>query len=76
MIGCVPPPRLVVVRVACPEPFRVAVPRVAAPSLKTTVPVGVPAELVTVAVKVTDCPRLEGFREETRAVDVAAGFTT
>jgi len=43
-----------VVYVAIPLPLRVPVPSVAAPSLNVTVPVGVPPELVTVAVKVTD----------------------
>jgi hypothetical protein len=42
--------------------------------LNVTVPVGVPvvAEL-TVAVRVTDCPKTEGFDEEPRAVEVEAG---
>lgn len=40
-----------------------------------TVPVGGAAEpelLVTVAVKVTDCPVFEGFKDDETAVDVAA----
>jgi hypothetical protein len=31
---------------------------------------------VTVAVKVTDCPKLEGFRDEVRVVLVVALLTT
>src|SRR5439155_1220445 len=61
-----------VTNVAWPEPFRVPVPRVLEPSLKVTVPVGVPAPglfAVTVAVKVTDCPDTDGLIEElTRVV--------
>src|SRR6266481_1610223 len=44
-------------------------------------PVGVavlipaPAMLATVAVKVTDCPRIDGFAEEITVVDVGAGMT-
>src|SRR6266568_4625317 len=59
--------------VAWPEPFRVPVPRVLEPSLKVTVPVGVPAPglfAVTVAVKVTDCPDTDGLPEELTDVAV------
>src|SRR5438034_426928 len=45
------------------------------PSLRSTVPVGVPAEPVTVAVKVTDCPKTEGFCDELRLVAAGALFT-
>ena len=55
------------------------VPRVFAPSRKVTVPVMVPAVVeLTVAVKVTEAPTVEGLSEEVRAVEVAAvveGFT-
>ena len=40
--------------VAWPLPLRAPLPRSVAPSLKLTVPSGVPAAKVTVAVKVTD----------------------
>ena len=40
------------------------------PSMKVTLPVGVPLLLVTVAVKVTDCPEVEGLSEEVKVVDV------
>ena len=56
MIECEPNVRADVVNVAWPEPFRLPVPSVVAPSLKVTVPVGVPPPTVTetVAVNVTD----------------------
>jgi hypothetical protein len=66
------------VNVAWPEPFRVPVPRVLGPSLKVTVPVGVPAPglfTVTVAVNVTDCPNADGLAEELTDVVVPAVFT-
>ena len=46
-------------------------PKLVVPSRKVIVPVGT-LELcdVTVAVKVTDCPNVEGFREETNVVVV------
>jgi hypothetical protein len=40
-----------------------------------TVPVGVPALLVTVAVNVTDWPKVEGLTEDVTAVVVVAWFT-
>src|SRR5436190_23717379 len=45
------------------------------PSLKSTVPAGVPMEPDTVAVKVTDCPKTAGFWEETRLVADGGLFT-
>jgi hypothetical protein len=42
------------------------------PSRNATVPVGVPEVVVTVAVKVTVWPAVEGFSEEATAVAVAA----
>ena len=73
MIGCAPTASVPVTNVAWPEAFRVPVPRVLEPSLKVTVPVGVPAPLVfafTVAVKVTGCPDTDGLIEETTPVVV------
>src|SRR6266436_4176777 len=58
---------------AWPELFRVPVPRVLGPSLKVTVPVGVPAPAIfafTVAVKVTACPDTEPRSEEVTPVVV------
>src|SRR5438876_1134623 len=68
-----PTASVLVTNVAWPEPFRVPVPRVLEPSLKVTVPVGVPAPVllaVTVAVKVTGCPDPDGLIEETTPVVV------
>ena len=49
----------------------------AAPSLKVTVPVGVPAtNEVMVVVKVTLCPKTLGFVPDKRAVVEAAAFIT
>src|SRR5438445_11349998 len=50
-----------------------------APSLKFTLPVGVPAPgavAVTVAVNVTLCPNTDGFTDDVRLVDVLAWLTT
>ena len=77
VIECDPTVSKEVLKVAWPE-LRVAVPNVAAPSLKVTVPVGVPvpgAVAVTVAVKVTDWPKTEGLTEEATAVVVLALLT-
>jgi hypothetical protein len=55
------------------------VPIVLEPSLKTTLPVGVPppgANAVTVALKVTAWPKFEGFGVAVSADDVDAGCTT
>jgi hypothetical protein len=63
--------------VAWPE-MRVFVPIGVAPSLKVTVPVGMPvpgAVAITVAVKVTACPKIEGLTDELTAVVVLALLT-
>ena len=41
-----------------------------APSVNVTVPAGTPPPEVTVAVKVTDCPGVDGFGDEVSAVVV------
>jgi hypothetical protein len=71
---CTPADNAVVVKVTCPEPFNIADPKVIAPSLKVTVPVGVPdpADGVTVAANVTVWPQIEGFSEEVSVVEVTA----
>src|SRR5439155_15144333 len=51
-------------------PLSVPVPSVVVPSENVTVPVGVPELALTVAVKVTDCPKTDGFAFEARAVVV------
>lgn len=79
VIECEPTTRLDVLNVANPEALKVLVPRVVAPSLKATVPVGVPVPggtTMTVAVKVSDCPISEGFADDTTAVDVGFAAIT
>jgi hypothetical protein len=73
VIDLAPAPRLVVVKAATP-PASVPEPNVALPFLKLTVPVGVPDE-ETVAVNVTDCPKVEGFSDEVTDVDVGVCVT-
>src|SRR5213080_4273274 len=68
-----PTASVLVTNVAWPELFSVPVPRVLEPSLKVTVPVGVPAPglfAATVAVKVTGCPNTDGWTEEVSPVVV------
>ena len=67
---CVPDARVEVLICACPL-LSATVPSAVAPSLKVTVPVGVPEADVTVAVNMTDCPAFDGFNEETSEVVVA-----
>jgi hypothetical protein len=67
----------VVVKVAVPAE-RVPVPRVTVPSRNVTVPVGLPAPgatTATVAVKVTDWPKTDGFVPEATVVVVFALLT-
>ena len=73
-----PADRAEVVKVAMP-PLSVPVPIGLPPSRNVTVPVGVPvpgATGETVAVKVTDWPKTEGFADEVTAVVVSALLTT
>ena len=68
---------VVVLNVAVP-PLSVPVTIVVTPSLNVTLPVGVPAPGATdatVAVNVTDCPKLDGFRLDVSVVAVFALFT-
>ena len=69
-----PVERLLVEQVAAlPETTIAEQPAIeAAPSRKSTVPVGAPADPETLAVNVTLCPAVEGFAEETT---LTAGFT-
>jgi len=53
----------------------VPVPTVVVPSLKATVPLGVPPVEVTVAVNVTAPPNGDGFSDDATAVELAACFT-
>ena len=60
-------------------PLNVPVPMGLPPSRNVTVPVAVPAPDATgetVAVKVTDCPKTDGLRDEARVVLVDALLTT
>src|SRR5208283_59333 len=71
-------PKLAVVRLATP-PASDTPPSLLLPLKKITLPVGVPppgGTALTVAVKVTDCPELDGFCEEIREVVVEASLTT
>src|SRR2546427_6177239 len=69
-----PADKIEVVKVATPLPFKVCGDPMFVPSaLNCTVPVGVPAAEVTVAVKVTLWLKFEGLTEEDTAVVVAAG---
>lgn len=56
-------------------PVRATVPSGMFPFWNVTVPVGVPLEEVTVAVKVTDWPKLEGFKLELIVVEVGTRGT-
>lgn len=73
VIECEPMESELLANVAMPNAFKKPVPNTSAPSLKVTNPVGgiIPV-LVTVAVKVTDCPPLEGLAEEVNMVEVLA----
>jgi len=63
------------VKVAFPL-LSVRVPNTVVPSLKLTLPAGMPeVDDFTVAVNVTDRPRVEGFFELTTDVEVGALFT-
>ena len=75
VIECAPAVRAGVANVATPELLSVPVPRVVAPSLKVTLPVGVPPGPVTVAVKVTTSPNVLGFGDDDNVVEVNPVFT-
>jgi hypothetical protein len=57
---------------ALPALFRLALPSSEDPEKKSTVPVGMPAVEVTVAVIVTACPRLDGLGVDDTVVVVVA----
>ena len=72
---CVPTESEDVVNVAEPPLSVIGEPRLTPPSINWTVPVAVPdpgAIVETVAVKVTACPKTEGFVSEVTEVTVAA----
>ena len=64
-----------VTHVATPDAFTATVQSVVAPSRNCTLPAFTVAELVTVAVKVTELPDRLGFRFDTKAVAVAKAVT-
>jgi hypothetical protein len=77
VIEWVPTDSADVVKGALP-PASVAVPSVVEPTLKVTVPVGVPEAgptALTVAVKTTTCPKTDGFADELTDVVVPPWFT-
>ena len=64
---CEPTSSALVVNVATPEAFSVPVPSDVAPSKNSALPAGVPVPgefTVTVAVKVTDWPNVDGLTDE------------
>ena len=68
-----------VVNVAFPDVMGTVAARVTAPSVKVTLPVGVPAPgatAVTVAVKVTTWPETDGLAVEVTVVVLEALLTT
>ena len=74
-----PTPKLVIAAEVAEPEDSVTVPREVVPSKNSTVPAAVPAPgavVATVAVKVTDCPKTEGFASDVNAVVVLALFTT
>jgi hypothetical protein len=72
VIECVPEASEEVENVALPVVVVTVTPEasVVVPSMKATVPEGIPIVEVTVAVKVTDCDGLDGFSEDATDVDV------
>lgn len=67
---------LIVVRLLVPAPLSRFVPSTVPLSRKVTLPVGVPADDETVAVRTTFLSDTEGFAEELNFVVVGAGNTT
>ena len=75
VMPCAPDASFEVVSFAKP-PLTFSVPRVVVPSRKVTVPAGVPVNCgATVAVKVTACPAVDGFSDDTSVVVLVALFT-
>jgi hypothetical protein len=72
---CEPGANEAVERIADPVMSRIAVPITPAPSLKVTVPLGVPATEVTVAVNTIVCPAAAGLVDEVSVVVVGLRLT-
>lgn len=75
MMVCLPIVNADVMNVACPLLSRKAVPSVVAPSVKETVPAGVPPIPLTVATKVTGWPNVLGFGVEANVVTAVVAVT-
>ena len=75
MMAWLPTVSVDVMNVACPLSSSEAVPTVVAPSLKVTVPVGVPPLPLTVTAKLTGWPYVLGFGVEDDVMLAAAGAT-
>ena len=73
VIECVPTVRLDVPHWALPEARATAAHSVLEPSLKVTVPVGVPELAVTIAAKVTALANVDGLGSACSEVEVATG---
>jgi len=72
----VPPSKAVVIRTAVPPLIATGEPITVLPDLKVTVPVSVPATAeLTVAVSVTEAPKVEGLAEVVSTVVEVAGLT-
>lgn len=71
---CVAAESVEIVSVAWPSAFKVPVPMLVLPSRNLTVPPGEPLP-VTVAVKVTESPKFDGFSDEVSPVDEARPLT-
>ncbi len=63
------------VRVALPEEFRLALPSLVEPSKKVTAPVGAPPLPLTLAVRVSEPPALDGFAPDVSVVEEVARVT-
>ena len=71
VIVCLPTASALVLNVACPLALTATFDaQVEAPSVNVTVPTGIPAADATVAVNVTDWPKVDGFGAELTAVVV------
>jgi hypothetical protein len=76
LIVCDPTDSEGVMNTAVPNAFNGDDPRTVLPSLKVTVPAGIPpVDEITVAVKVTACPTDEGLTEDVSVVVVVACVT-
>jgi hypothetical protein len=76
VIECGPEVRVEVEKLACPKASKGSVSTTVVPSLKSTVPLGVPIlviTLLTVTANVTACPKHDGLAEELSVVELSNG---